>query len=131
MGSLRHTTFAFHYARHVFARDAEVELAVIGDLSRPLTNVDGRFDLIIVQTVFEHLDRPRAVAESLLDRLAPDGLFWFDYVRTDGTGLDTPSALAERRSTLKYLADRLTIVRGELRIDDRSLGACVGRKRAL
>jgi hypothetical protein len=36
--------------------------------------------------------------------------------------------LSERRATLEYLAEHLAIVHGELRIDDASLGTCVGRK---
>ena len=119
---------AFHYARHVYGNDAEAELAVIDDFEDPLAEVEGGFDLVIVQTVFEHLDHPRSVAEYLVDRLKPGGLLWFDYPRTEGTGLDTPTSLAERRATLEYLAASLDVVHGELRVDDRSLGTCVGRK---
>jgi SAM-dependent methyltransferase len=121
--------FAFHYARHLYARDAEVSFAVIDDLADPLRGVDGVFDLITVQAVFEHLDRPRAIAEYLLDRLRDGGLLWFAFSTSHGTGLDTPSALRDRRETLEYLAEHLEVVRGELRIDDRPLGVTVGRKR--
>lgn len=101
---------------------------VIDDFADPLAGVAGQFDLIIVQTIFEHVDHPRRVGEYLLDRLKPGGLFLFDYVRTEGTGLDTPIALAERRSTLEYLGEQLTFEGGEFRIDDRSLHQCIGRK---
>jgi len=120
--------FSFHFTRHALSRDAEAELPVIEDFDNPLAAVEGEFDLIIVQTVFEHLDSPRMIAEYLLDRLKPGGLFWFDYIRSAGTGLDTPAGLSERRTTLEYLAKQLDVVHGELRIDDDSLGACVGRK---
>jgi SAM-dependent methyltransferase len=122
--------YSFHYARHVFGRDAEADFVVIDDFADPLAGVTGAFDLIIVQTVFEHLDHPRHIAQYLLDRLKPGGLFLFDYVRTDGTGLDTPTALAERRSTLEHLGERLEFANGDFRIDDRSLHQCVGRKPA-
>lgn len=121
--------FSFHFTRHTLGRDAEAELSVIEDFDSPLAAVDGEFDLIVVQTVFEHLDRPRPIAEYLLDRLKPGGLFWFDYIRSAGTGLDTPAGLSERRTTLEYLAGELDVFRGKLRIDDDSLGTCVGRKR--
>jgi SAM-dependent methyltransferase len=121
--------FPFHYARWAYAHDAEAEFAVIEDLDDPLHHAEGAFDLVIAQAVFEHLDRPRFVAEYLLDRLAPGGLLWFSYSITDATGLDTPAAMRDRRETLEFLAERLDVVRGELRIDDRSLGTTVGRKR--
>jgi SAM-dependent methyltransferase len=122
--------FSFHFTRHALGRDAEAELAVIEDFGNPLATVEGEFDLIIVQTVFEHLDSPRQAAERLLERLKPGGLFWFDYIRSAGTGLDTPAGLLERRATLEYLAEQLHVVHGKLQIDDNSLGTCVGRKRA-
>lgn len=122
--------FSFHFTRHALGRDAEAELAVVKDFDNPLGAVVGEFDLIIVQAVFEHLDSPRQIADYLLDRVRPGGLFWFDYIRSKGTGLDTPAGLSERRATLEYLAEQLDVVHGELRIDDESLGACVGRKRA-
>jgi SAM-dependent methyltransferase len=120
---------AFHYARHVFGPDEEASFAVVDDLANPLADDVEPFDLIIVQTVFEHLDRPRFVAERLVEHLRPGGRFWFDYILSGGAGLDTPVGLAERRSTLEYLAGQLDVVHGELRIDDRSLGTCVGVKR--
>jgi hypothetical protein len=63
--------FSFHFARHALGREAEAELPVIEDFDNPLAAVEGEFDLIIVQTVFEHLDSPRLIAEYLLDRLKP------------------------------------------------------------
>jgi hypothetical protein len=122
--------FPFHYARHVYGRDAEARFHVIEHPDDPLSGEDGQFDLILVQTVFEHLDRPRVVAEYLLERLRAGGLFWFDYPVTDVSGLNTPAGQDERRATLEFLAERLDVVRGELRIDDRPLGQCIGRKRA-
>ena len=121
--------FAFHYARHLYAHDVEASFATITDFDDPLDGVDGRFDLVIAQAVFEHLDRPRYVAEYLFDRIKPGGLFWFEYSTTEQRGLDTPAGMAERRETLEWLAERVEVVRGELRIDDRPLAQCIGRKR--
>lgn len=102
--------------------------AVIDDFCEPLRSDAGGFDLIFVQTVFEHLDRPQHIAEYPVDRLKPGGLLWFDYIRSAGMGLDTPSSLSQRRATLEFLGEHLAIIHGELRIDDASLGTCIGRK---
>lgn len=121
--------FAFHYARDALACDAEVEFHVISDLADPLRGVEGEFDLVIAQEVFEHLDHPRAIAEYLLARIRRGGHLWFNFPTTSGTGLDTPAAQEERIPALRYLADHLDVVYGELRVDERPLGTCVGRKR--
>lgn len=120
--------FSFHYGRHVFAADAEAEFALIDDFADPLAGVEGLFDLIIVQTVFEHLDHPRRIGEYLLARLRPEGLFWFDYINTDPTGLNTPGGTAERLATLQYLDEHLSIVHGDFEVGDRSLATTIGRK---
>ena len=121
--------FAFHYARHLYGSDAEADLVLIEDFAEPLRGTDREYDLIILQTVLEHLDHPAAVVRYLLDRLRPGGLLWFDYVKSHGSGLDTPAGIGERRETLELLADNLEIVSGALRIDERSLGTTIGRKR--
>ena len=108
--------FPFHYARHAYAHEASVErFATIWPdrFDDPLSGVDGEFDLIVVQEVFEHLDRPRFVADYLLERLRAGGIMMFDYVRSDARGLDTPSGLAERDDTLAFLEHRLEVIRGE------------------
>jgi len=122
--------FPLHYARHVYARDAEAEFCVITEelFSNPLRNVTGSFDCIIVQEVFEHLDQPRFIAEYLLNRLKPGGLFVFDYVSTDSTGLDTPAGMKQRLETLTYLDKNLRIIHGELAVSERPLRLCIGRK---
>jgi SAM-dependent methyltransferase len=122
--------FPFHFARHAYAHDAEASFVLIEQLDDPLAGVEGTFDLIIVREVFEHLDRPRAIAEYLLDRLSPGGLMLFDYICSDATAHDTPAGLAERTATLDFLGNALEIVDDDFHVDDRSLGACLGRRRA-
>jgi SAM-dependent methyltransferase len=120
--------FSFHYARHIFAADAEADFALINDLADPLQSVEGPFDLVIMQTVFEHLDHPRRICEYLLARLKPGGLFWFDYINTDPTGLNTPAGSAERLTTLQYLDEHVSIIHGNFEVSDRSLTTAIGRK---
>jgi 2-polyprenyl-3-methyl-5-hydroxy-6-metoxy-1,4-benzoquinol methylase len=93
--------FPFHYARHVHAGAAD--FVVIDDFNDPLVGVDGKFDSIIVQDVFEHLDRPRHIAEYLVNKLSPGGAFAFNFEQRSGLGHDTPRAVAERTDTLEFL----------------------------
>lgn len=124
--------FSFHCARHCFGQDADCEFLTISPelFSDPLRECEGTFDLIIVQEVFEHLQHPRKVAEALLSRLTPGGLFYFDYIVSDAQGLDTPTGLSERKPTLEYLSTNLEIIRGDFWVDGRSLLTCVGKKRS-
>jgi 2-polyprenyl-3-methyl-5-hydroxy-6-metoxy-1,4-benzoquinol methylase len=109
-------SFPFHYARHVYAHEASVEQFVTiwpDRFEDPLAGVDGEFDMIVVQEVFEHLDRPRFVARYLLERLRQGGILIFDYIRSEARGLDTPRGLAERDDTLAFLAEHLEMIHGE------------------
>ena len=65
-----------------------------------------------------------------MPRLRPGGLLWFEYSTTDATGLDTPAGQSELLETLQYLSERVEVVYGELRVDERPLGPCVARKRS-
>jgi SAM-dependent methyltransferase len=120
--------FPFHYSRHTYGRDREASFCLIAEdlFDDPLRNVQGQFDLIIIHEVFEHLHKPRHLAEYLLRRLNPGGLFFFDYVRSEATGHDTPAGLAERTTTLEFLAQHLEIVDGRFEVSDESLGRCIG-----
>ncbi len=122
---------SFHYARHTYGRDLEAEFVLIKEdmFSDPLKQVDEAFDLIVVSEVFEHLDKPRYIAEYLLNRLNKGGLFYFDYIRSEAIGLDTVAGLEERIPTLEFLSSKLEFVYGNFHIEDKSLGTCIGRKR--
>jgi SAM-dependent methyltransferase len=108
-------SFPFHYARHVYARDSATSFVTITEdaIGDPLRDVEGGFDLIIAQEVFEHLHAPRQMAEYLTDRLNPGGLLAFDYIDSgEAHGLDTPAGVNERSETLAYLTGRLQMLHG-------------------
>ncbi|OFZ51908.1 MAG: hypothetical protein A2381_01220 [Bdellovibrionales bacterium RIFOXYB1_FULL_37_110] len=123
--------FPFHYARYTYAKDAGVIFSTITDeiMDDPLRGIDKKFDLIIIQEVFEHLHSPLHVAKYLNERLRIGGLLFFDYVLSDAKGLDTPMGLAERNETLKHLNDHFQILEGRFSMDiGQTVGFCVGKK---
>ncbi len=122
--------FLLHYARHVHGHDAEAQFVVITPdrLADPLADIDGGFDLVIVQEVFEHLHRPRLIAEYLVERLRRGGLILFDYIAGEPVAHNTPAGQEERLETLAYLDRALEIVGGAFAVSDKSLGTCLGRK---
>jgi SAM-dependent methyltransferase len=121
--------FPFHYAKQRYRGDAGVTLRTIGtsDFRDPLRSTD-LYDVIILTTVMEHLDDPIHVTNYLLDRLKPGGLFVFDYIISEGKGLDTPQALAMRQECLTGLLPRLEVLEGKVRIDA-DVNFVVARKR--
>lgn len=126
--------FPFHYAKYLYRHDAEVEFATIGPgkFREPLADPDGsaRFDVIIVTTVFEHLDDPPFVARYLLDRLDPNGLLVFDYIKSEGHGMDHPNALRTRQAALSIILGETDVVYGDVDDLGESIGFCIARKLA-
>lgn len=117
-------TLPFHFARWRFRQDAWVRMLEIGpDDDEPL---DTDFDVIFCMTVFEHLPRPLAIARHFHDRLVAGGKLIFDYLETEGIGVDTTAALRERRQVFDFLHQHFD---GSL--DPTSAGPFVCRKRSL
>ncbi|MCX7804243.1 MAG: class I SAM-dependent methyltransferase [Planctomycetota bacterium] len=121
--------FPFHYARYLYRNDAEVEFVAIGagDFADPLRGA-GNFDIIILTSVLEHLDDPIFVSEYLLKKLKRGGLLVFDYIKSEGKGLDHPASLQMRRKCLENILAKTRLVSGEVGDLDGSVGLCIARK---
>lgn len=122
--------FPYHYARYLYRNDQDVELKIINenDFLNPLGS-ESTFDVIIATTVFEHLDNPLFVAEYLLKRLNINGLLVFDYIKSEGKGLDHPKALEMRKDCLEMIFDQLEIVDGNIENINETLGLCIAKNK--
>jgi SAM-dependent methyltransferase len=117
----------FHYARWKFQADRFVTMVPIQpNDDAPLP---GEYDTIFCLETFEHLPRPIAAAEHFHRRLKPGGHLVFDYVRSDGTGLDTAAALRDRIPALEFILKRFDIVQGRVTTDGAHVEPAVARKR--
>ncbi len=117
-------TISFHYAAHKLAPFANVKAVPLRPESRFRFPLGEKFDAIFCMTVLEHLQEPLAVVEHLRDLLAPGGLLFFDYVKSEATGLDTQAGLSQRPATLAFLRENFRVLRGALD-EDRSMGLTV------
>jgi hypothetical protein len=46
--------------------------------------------------------------------LSPGGLLFFDYIKSDGNGLDTVQPLRERKPTLEFIQENFDVIFGKI-----------------
>ena len=121
--------YPFHYAKYLYRSDPDLVFVTIDveDFSDPLKGEED-FDVIIVREVFEHLDDPMFIQEYLLNRLKPGGLFVFDYVKSEGTGLDHPSSMQMRAHCIRNILKKIRILHGQINSIDEDVGLCIAQK---
>ena len=124
--------YPFHYAKYLYRNDLEVDFVTINaaDFKNPLGEASD-FDVIILTTVLEHLDNPLLVSEYLLNRLKLGGLLVFDYIKSEGTGLDHPKALEMREDCLKSILERTQVIYGRINDINKSIGLCIAQKKTV
>jgi SAM-dependent methyltransferase len=94
----------FRFAKHTFRGEPFVDtLDIAPNDDTPLADL---YDVIFCITVFEHLPRPLAIAQHFHERLRPGGRLIFDYLLTDGTGVDLPAAAEARPEVFAWLRER-------------------------
>ena len=89
----------------------------------------GQYDVIFCLETFEHLPRPLAALTHFHTVLRSGGVLVFDYIRSEGTYLDTPAGLRDRERALAFVLERFEVVDGEIKNDGSHLGPTVVRKR--
>lgn len=117
----------FHYARWRFRNDRFVTMVSIDpNNDAPLP---GLYDTVFCLEVLEHVPRPIAAIEHFLRVLKPGGHLVFDYIRSEGTGLDTATSLRDRIPALRLILDHFDIVEGRVATDGSHVEPSVARKR--
>jgi SAM-dependent methyltransferase len=117
----------FHYARWRFRGDRFVTMVPVEpNNDAPLA---GAYDTIFCLETLEHLPRPIPVLQHFHRVLNPGGHLVFDYVRSDGTGLDTATSLRDRIPALRFILDHFDIVQGRVQTDGSHVEPAVARKR--
>jgi SAM-dependent methyltransferase len=117
----------FHYARWKFRETPFVSIMSIApDDDAPLS---GSFDTVFCLETFEHLPRPLAVAQHFHRVLKTGGYLVFDYIRSEGTGLDTAAALRDRVPALEFILKHFDVVQGRVTTDGDHVEPAVARKR--
>lgn len=120
-------TIAIHYATYRFARHKNaIPLMLVPENDFRLS-LTGPVDAIACITVFEHLNKPLETARDFYSLLTPGGLLLFDYIKTDGEGMDTVQGARERETVLDFIAAHFELLQGDLSKTE-STGLIIARK---
>ena len=119
-------TLPFHFARWRFAGCQNVKSVVIDPADdAPLTD---SVDAIFAITVLEHLPRPMAIVRHWYERLRPGGVLVFDYIKSEGKGLDTLASSALRSEVLTWIREHFEVVSGAIEPPYMDIGRPICRK---
>lgn len=107
-------TLAFHYGAYKFRKHKNVTPVLLDPKDGFTPKSPEKLGAIFCLTVFEHVNEPLSVAKKFYDLLAPGGLLIFDYLKTDGKGLDSSNSVKARGKTLEYIGKNFKVIHGDL-----------------
>jgi len=79
------------------------------------------YDIIFLLAVLEHLPSPLAVVQHLYQRLKLNGVLIFNYLKSEGTGLDTKAGVEQRSAVLKWIKEHFRVLEGDFDSDGETM----------
>lgn len=121
-------TIAFHYACFRFGMNNNVHPVLLKPESNFQLLIDEKFDVILCLAVFEHLNSPLLTIINLHKKTKKGGLLFIDYIKSEGTGLDTKAGIDERKRVLEFIETNFIIRHGKLQ-KEKSMGLIIAEKK--
>ena len=110
-----------HYARWRFSGEIKRVFTPVLDPDKPF--LTGNYHVIFICQVLEHLHDPFKTMEYLHGRLQNNGILIFDYIKSEGMGLDTEEGVKQRPTVIKFIRQNYDIIKGNCE------GETIARKR--
>ena len=111
-------TFCFHYIRWYFKKYKKFSfcdfIQIEPDKDSTLSEI---YDVVFILNVFEHLPSPYDTIIHLTEHLKKGGYLIFNYIKSDGTTLDTKAGNLERNDTIQFINDHYSIISGSMDIE--------------
>ena len=107
-------SFAFQFGAFKFRHADNVHPIVLRPENGLQLDVDIAVDLIFCMTVYEHMNAPIETTRRFHQILRPGGVLIFDYIKSEGSGLDTEVGLKERSAVLRFIAENFDIREGDI-----------------
>jgi len=120
-------TLAFNYAAYKFRNCSNVNPLLLVADNDFLLDLGTKVDVITCTSVFEHLNNPLDTIKTFYDTLNPEGLLFFDFIKSSGEGLDTMQAVRQRESVLDFISENFKPIYGRI-TKEKTMGLTIIKK---
>lgn len=118
--------FTYHFAKWRLAHLENVSfIDIVPDVPPEFSN---KFGVAFLITVLEHLPNPLPVVKHIYQNMGSGAYLIFDYIKSEGSGLDTVQSVKEREQVLEFIERNFKLVEGKFDKYN-SMGMTVARKR--
>jgi len=114
--------FPFHYAKYRLSNYENVSFIDIE--AGILPELPSKYDVVFILQVLEHLQDPLRVIQHLHQNMQSKACLIFDYIKSEGHGLDTIQSVRERPHVLKFIEQNFELIRGKIDKHD-SMGTTI------
>jgi len=123
-------TLPFHYGAYRFRHSSNITPLLLSPENDFTLQINDSLDVIFCVEVFEHLNKPFETVKIFYEKLNANGLLFFDYIKSNGEGLDTIEGLEQRSKVLNFIQENFEILVGNVTKENNS-GLVVARKEDL